>query len=268
MRFQYPVNRLMIEAVLSVDVSSPLSEALRLFAEYPVHHLPVVREQTLVGMLSSADVMKLDGFLPKNGVSSCSYIDQRFSIETLMRHPAISVQPHQSVEDAARLMVTHAVHALPVVNIQDHLLGIITTTDMMQALLYGAPCLGEHVDTVQALESIKTKPSAYALEVSLEAAREAALAECDPNGIARALLYLHQRVANLEEVQRLVRRYATARQDELATLLKALERAEDLDEREQFVPAQSVSTNAPLGMTITSSSKHDTVMRRRTHTLD
>ena len=172
MRFQYPVNRLMTEAVLSVDVSSPVSEALRLFAEYPVHHLPVVREQTLVGMLSSADVMKLDCFLPKNGASRHGYIDQRFSIETLMRHPAISVQPHQPAEDAARLMVTHAIHALPVVDIQDHLLGIITTTDMMQALLFGATRLGEHVDTAQALESIQAKPSADALEVSVEAARE------------------------------------------------------------------------------------------------
>ena len=228
MRFQYPVNRLMTEAVLSVDVSSPVSEALRLFAEYPVHHLPVVREQTLVGMLSSADVMKLDCFLPKNGASRHGYIDQRFSIETLMRHPAISVQPHQPAEDAARLMVTHAIHALPVVDIQDHLLGIITTTDMMQALLFGATRLGEHVDTAQVLESIQAKPSADALEVSVEAAREAVLAECDPNGIARALLYLHQRVATLEEVQHLVRRYATARQDEIATLMQALERAKDL----------------------------------------
>jgi CBS domain-containing protein len=125
-------------------------------------------------------------------------------------------------------MVTHAVHALPVVDIQDHLLGIITTTDMMQALLYGAPSLGEHADTAQALKSIEAKPSADALEVSLEAAREATLAERDPDGIARALLYFYQRATTLEEVQQLVHRYATASQDEIATLVKALKRAEEL----------------------------------------
>ncbi len=102
MHAQDPVNRLMTEAVLPIDVSAPLSEALRLFAEYPVHHLPVVRGATLVGMLSSADVMKLEGFLPKNGKASRDYLDQRFRIDMLMRHPAISVLPHQSAEDAAR----------------------------------------------------------------------------------------------------------------------------------------------------------------------
>jgi acetoin utilization protein AcuB len=233
MRFQYPVNHLMTEAVLSVDVTSPFSEALRLFAEYPVHHLPVLREQTLVGMLSSADMMKLDGFLPKIGARSREYIDQRFSIETLMQHPVISVQPHQSTEDAARLMVTHAVHALPVVDIQDHLLGIITTTDMMQALLHGASPLEGHVDAVRAMKSIQAKLSADELDVSLEAAREAVLAEQDPNGIARALLYFQQRVATLEEVQCLVRRYATARQDEVDTLVKALKSAGYPEEPEQ-----------------------------------
>jgi len=233
MRFQYPVDRLMTEAVLSVDVSSPASEALRLFAEYPVHHLPVVREQTLVGMLSSADIMKLDAFLPKNGKSPREYLDQRFSIEALMRQPAISIQPHQTAEDAARLMVVHAIHAVPVVNLQDHLLGIITTTDMMQALLFGAPRVGEHNDAARAVTSSQVQPSADTLEMSLEAAREATLTESDPNGIAQALLYLHQRVAALEEVGRLVRRYVAARQDETATLVKALERVEHPQEREQ-----------------------------------
>jgi CBS domain-containing protein len=217
----------MTEAVLSVDVSSPVSEALRLFAEYPVHHLPVVREQTLVGMLSSADVMKLESFLPKKCVSIRGYMDERFNIEELMRYPAVSVQPYQCAEDAARLMVTHAIHALPVVDIHDHLLGIITTTDMMQALLYGAPLVGEHVDAAQALKSMHAKPSADALEVALEAAREAVLSERDPHGIAQALLYFHQRVAILDAFQRLVRRFATERHDEIVTLVQALERADE-----------------------------------------
>lgn len=197
MRFQHPVTRVMTEAVLSIDAASSVSEALRLFIEYPVHHLPVVRERKLVGMLSSADVMKLKGFLPKNAMASEEYIDQRFSIETLMSHPAISVQSHQAVEDAARLMVTHAVHALPVVDMQDHLLGIVTTTDMMQALLHGASRPGEEADP----EHART-------------------------------LYLERRVATLEEALRLVRRYVVERQDEVTTLERVLERAEDVEEHE------------------------------------
>jgi CBS domain-containing protein len=228
------VNRLMTEAVLSVDISAPVSEALRLFAEYPVHHLPVVREGTLVGMLSSADVMKLEGFLPKNGKASREYLDQRFRIDMLMRRPPISVQPEQSAEDAARLMVRHAIHALPVVNSQDKLLGIITTTDIMHAALSAAPRHGaKQADAARDPSSIQLKPSPSAFDSALQAARAAAIAEHDPNGIAQALLYLHQRVASLEELLRVTRRYLTAGQDEAlhATMMKALERVEQIEER-------------------------------------
>ena len=60
-----PVLHLMTVAVLTVDINDPAGEVLRLFAGYPVHHLPVLDQQKVVGMLSSADVMKLELFLPK-----------------------------------------------------------------------------------------------------------------------------------------------------------------------------------------------------------
>jgi CBS domain-containing protein len=242
-----PVNRLMTEAVLSVDVGAPVSEALRLFAEYPVHHLPVVREGTLVGMLSSADVMKLEGFLPKNGKASREYLDQRFRIDMLMRRPPISIQPQQSVEEAARLMVRHAIHALPVVNAQDKLLGIITTTDIMHAALSAAPHpAAQHADAARDASSIQLKPSPAAFENAVQAARAAAIAEQDPNGIAQALLYLHQRVASLEELQRLLRRYLTAGQDEAlhAAMMKALERAAHIEERAKAEPRAALGLMA------------------------
>jgi CBS domain-containing membrane protein len=238
-----PVNRLMTEPVLSVDVSAPVSEALRLFAEYPVNHLPVVSDGILVGMLSSADVMKLEGFLPRNGKAGREYLDQRFRIDMLMRRPPVSVQPHQSAEDAARLMVTHAIHALPVVNTQDKLLGIVTTTDMMHAALNAAPRPGlEHSDSAPDLSSVQLKPSPGALEMAVQSAREAALAQQDPNGIAQALLYLHQRVAALEDLQRVVRRYLTAGQDEIlhSKMVKAVERAERLENRAKGEPGAAL----------------------------
>lgn len=241
MRDHDPVTRLMTEAVLSVDVDAPVSEALRLFAEYPVHHLPVVRERVLVGMLSSADVMKLEGFLPKKGRSAREYLDQRFRIDMLMRQPAISVQPQQTAEDAARLMVRHGIHALPVVNGQNHLVGIVTTTDLMQAALNARPQSGPHTDAAPDLTSIQRKPDLGAFGKSLRAAHDAILGERDPDGIACSLLYLYQRNASLEDIHKAVQRYLTAGQDEMlhATLMKAMVRAEQLEERARAEPAMA-----------------------------
>jgi CBS domain-containing protein len=53
-----------------------------------------------------------------------------------MRAPVVTVGPTTSIEAAARLMVRHGIHALPVVGARGSLLGIITTADIMSAGLH------------------------------------------------------------------------------------------------------------------------------------
>jgi CBS domain-containing protein len=128
----------MTTAVVSIDVHEPVTEAVRLFASYPMHHLPVVDDSVVKGMLSSADMLKLEYFLPRAGVkASAVLLNQRFRIATLMRSPVVTADLDDTIGDAASRMVTHAIHALPVVNDSNRLLGIVTTSDIMQALLHG-----------------------------------------------------------------------------------------------------------------------------------
>lgn len=104
------VRHVMVEAVVSIGIDEPVSEAVRMFAGHPLHHLPVIGNSELKGMLSSADMLKLEHFLPKGGAkASAVLLNERFRIETLMR--------------------------TPVVDAGNHLLGIVTTSDIMHALL-------------------------------------------------------------------------------------------------------------------------------------
>jgi len=130
-----PVNRVMTESVLTVSSTDPVTEALRLFACYPVHHLPVVDDGRVVGMLSSADVAKLTFFLPPPGAARDFLVKDRWQVCKIMRAPAITVSEHESVQRSAELMATHGIHALPVVNGKDFLVGILTTTDLMHGWL-------------------------------------------------------------------------------------------------------------------------------------
>ena len=72
MRPEEPISRIMTETVVVIEADRPVSEALECFLQYPIHHLPVVRAGRLVGMLSSADLMKLEFFAPKGGASAGS----------------------------------------------------------------------------------------------------------------------------------------------------------------------------------------------------
>jgi CBS domain-containing protein len=130
-----PVNRIMTAPVLTIAPSESLEEALRLFTSYPVHHLPVVEEDHVVGMLSSADVAKLKFFLPPPGTARDALLKERWQVRRIMRSPALTVAEHESAQRAAEIMATNGIHALPVVTSEGRLIGIVTTTDMMQGCL-------------------------------------------------------------------------------------------------------------------------------------
>jgi CBS domain-containing protein len=218
------IRRIMSEAVLSIGVHEPVSEALRLFADYPVHHLPVVDQSGLVGMLSSADMLKLQHFMPKSDTqTAAALLNDRFRIESMMRRPVISTRQDDTIADAAAAMATHGVHALPVVNEDNHLVGIVTTTDIVSALLHGVgprPGPGQH--------AARRPPTELEVRHAIEAAESATLNGTDADGIAAWALYLHERNALLEELRQDVARYLRSGQDEQlhARLLQVLDRLE------------------------------------------
>jgi len=193
-----PVNRFMSEAVLSIDIHSPAGEILRLFSGYPVHHLPVVDKTKVVGMLSSADVLKLESVIPKHATSREHYLNSTVNVATIMRHPPITITSDQSIERAAMLMVSHGVHGLPVTDRSENLVGIITTTDIMHAALHperrgDAP--GEGTST---MGPVHVSPAE--LEHALRTARVAQQGSDEHAAIARALLHASSRMRLLESV--------------------------------------------------------------------
>lgn len=230
MRKSEPVNRLMTEEVLSIDVNAAAGEILRYFAEYPIHHLPVVDGNKVVGMLSSADVLKLDAFLPKHG-DPIEYLDSHVRIEQIMRRPPITVSAHAAVEQAASLMAKHGIHALPVVTEPDeHLLGIITTTDIIHAALHSDRDGKTKTDESPNRHS-QPYPSPSQMQRALSFAAQHVSTEGEQGELARALLYAESRRQSLESVLSSAERYIRAGQDERlhTALLKAIDKARERD---------------------------------------
>lgn len=207
MRATDRVDHWMTEAVLSINVNEPAGEVLRLLAGYPVHHLPVLSDQKVVGMLSTADVMKIQAFIPKTGLPADVYLSKHLEVATLMRKPAITIRGHATLLDAARLMASHGVHALPVVNERDCLLGIITTTDIMHAALERRPASPVTSPESTGQVPLKVQMSPPEFERALAAAKAAIGAGEDVNGIAMGLMYMCQRLVSLERVLQHADRY-------------------------------------------------------------
>ena len=215
------VRHIMTEAGFSIGVHEPITEALRLFATHPMHHLPVVDGLELKGMLSAADMLKLEYFLPKSGaMASAPMLNDRFRISAMMRQPVLTAGPDDTIADAASRMETHGIHALPVVDDNNRLLGIVTTTDIMQALLHG---IG--VKLRPELRHEGPAPTELEMRRAVESAGVAILQGTDTDNVAASLLFLRERNAMLEALRQDVARYLHGQDARLhARLVKHIER--------------------------------------------
>lgn len=131
-----PVKEIMTKDVYKVDADGQLTEAQKVFAKYRIRHVPVVRDDRLVGILSLTDLQRLsfgDSFGDYESEIDDSIADM-LSIEQVMKHKPVTVSPDDSIKEVAELLTKAEFHALPVVE-GDSLVGIVTTTDIIRYLL-------------------------------------------------------------------------------------------------------------------------------------
>lgn len=243
MRPDEPVSRIMTEAVVAIETSRPVSEVLDCFFQYPIHHLPVVRDGKLAGMLSSADVMKLEFFVPRSTTDRSRFLDERLTIDQLIGQPVVSLKGGTSVSEAAERLIEAGVHAAPVVDEADHVLGIVTTTDIIRSLLHGPPRKGVMPPPTRVAQpppaapaadepQYRRKPTAEEYATALRTAEVLHVEARDPRHLGKAMLYLDQRRAYLEKVLELADRFLLTGQDEQthALLLKAIHAAKRVEE--------------------------------------
>jgi hypothetical protein len=118
---------------------------------------------------------------------------------------------HDSVERAAELMASHGIHSLPVVNSAGHLVGILTTTDIISAMFDAPPALAHVVCDEHPHGIIRMTREQLGRAVAL--AKAAVDERRDPDGVAAALIHAQHRIVQLEGVVALAARYITSGQD-------------------------------------------------------
>jgi CBS domain-containing protein len=242
MRRDEAVTRIMTETVVVIEADRPVSEALDCFKQYGIHHLPVVRDGQLAGMLSSADLMKLEHFLPREraAVDSLAFLDERFKLEQLMRAPVVKLTVRATVAEAAEMLVASGVHALPVVDDAERVVGIVSSSDLIQSLLNGPP---RRIETARPVAPVNLEPSdeqpefflkpgEAELATAMSTAQTLHVEDRDPRYLGKTLLYLAQRTKYLEKVLEHADRFLRAGQDEHnhALLLKAILAAKRVEE--------------------------------------
>lgn len=129
------VRDVMSEKVLYINTDHTFTQISRMFVELKIHHLPVIgKENELLGMVSANDVLKAyTNLLPGLPDTEEATINQRVSIYDLMTPaPLLTVHADAPIHEAAAIMAKNRVHALPILDEQDQVMGIISGHDIVR----------------------------------------------------------------------------------------------------------------------------------------
>lgn len=127
MRASTPMTR----NVTVIPPELSLRAAWEIMKRERIRHIPIVRAGALFGMLSDRDVL-VRGILGKDG--KLEVPEGILAGEAMTPPPLHTCEPSTDVVDLARLMTEEKIDAVPVVR-GLHLIGLVTSTDLIQLLI-------------------------------------------------------------------------------------------------------------------------------------
>lgn len=122
---------------VTVGPETKFQDALRLMQDGRFRRLPVVDSAgRLLGIVSERDLLHASPS-PATSLSmwELSYLLSRLTVAKLMSTKVITVGEDTPLEEAARLMVTHRIGGMPVVDANHVVVGVITETDIFKAFV-------------------------------------------------------------------------------------------------------------------------------------
>lgn len=113
--------------VVTVDADASLAEAVKRMRQHAIHHLVVIQEAEVCGIVGDRDIYARG--LTSDGAKVLS--DLR--VRDIMTPLKTSLSEQSDLREALDLMRTHGVSALPLVE-NGNLIGIVTETDLFRIL--------------------------------------------------------------------------------------------------------------------------------------
>ncbi|WP_121966716.1 HPP family protein [Myroides sp. N17-2] len=139
MRQNVPVAEIMTKELITLTLSNSLYDAEKLFKKHNIRHIPIVNEGKLIGVLSYSDLLKisyadvLDDEDDLMDVSSVVY--DVYSISQVMAKVVVSALPTATIKEVTEILAKQSFHSIPIVDEENNLLGIVTTTDLLKYFL-------------------------------------------------------------------------------------------------------------------------------------
>lgn len=130
------VKDFMTKELVVVDPQTKIFDAVDLMKKYEIHRLPVVENNSLIGLITEGTIQAA---MPSQATSlsvfEINYLLNKTTVNDVMIRDVQTIAPNDLLEDAIYLMRKKNIGVLPVVDMRENLVGIITNNDIFDAFL-------------------------------------------------------------------------------------------------------------------------------------
>ena len=128
----FHASEIMSSPVFTTTADVTAIEAWEEFKEKKVHHMPVVSaEGEIIGIISERDLLKkliiIDGEIETS---------KNITVKDIMSIEVIATTPLTDIRRIAKAMLDNNVGVMPIVNDDDSIAGIITRSDILNAIIH------------------------------------------------------------------------------------------------------------------------------------
>ena len=153
---------------ITIDENTSIMKATQLMKEHGIRRIPVVRDGQLVGIVSDRDIKEA---APSKATSldvhELYYLLSEIKAKDIMTPDPITLKENDSVEKAAIIMLENSISGMPVVDDENHVVGMITQTDVFKVMI---SITGAYKSPIQIAFDMEDRPGS--LNELLNAIRE------------------------------------------------------------------------------------------------
>lgn len=123
-------HNVMTRDVLCMPAALRIESAYRVMLKHSVRHIPVVEAGRLVGIVSDRDLL-----LHAEHCADGSLAFSPLTLAKVMTPFPVTCEHTTTVSDMAKLLIQHKIDSLPIVGLNDGLIGLVTSTDLLELLV-------------------------------------------------------------------------------------------------------------------------------------
>ena len=129
------VKHIMSRDLVTVRPNETLEIVQQKLTTHKIHHAPVVEGTQFVGLVSQSDLFRMEHQMSVFGTDQA--VEQNKAIfstmlaQDIMIKEIVMLHENDTARDAVRIFKENLFHALPVINAQGELIGMVTPLDLL-----------------------------------------------------------------------------------------------------------------------------------------